>query len=66
MSDRICIHSDGKVKAHISAENLVACCRSCGFGCDGGYEEAAWEYWVHTGIVTGGNYNSSEVHFFFH
>lgn len=61
MSDRICIHSDGKVKAHLSAENLVSCCRSCGFGCNGGYEDAAWSYWVKTGIVTGGNYNSSEV-----
>jgi len=60
MSDRICIHSDGKVKAHLSAENLVSCCRSCGFGCNGGYEDAAWSYWVKTGIVTGGNYNSSE------
>jgi len=60
MSDRICIHSDGKVKAHLSAENLVSCCYSCGFGCNGGYPDAAWSYWVRTGIVTGGNYNSSE------
>ena len=32
MSDRICIHSQGKVKKHISAEDLLSCCRSCGMG----------------------------------
>lgn len=32
MSDRICIHSQGKVNAHLSAENLVSCCYTCGFG----------------------------------
>jgi len=60
MSDRICIGSAGKSNAHISAEDLVDCCSSCGFGCDGGFPESAWEYWQHTGIVTGGNYNSKQ------
>lgn len=60
MSDRICIASQGQSNFHISAENLVSCCSSCGFGCDGGYPEAAWEYFVHTGLVTGGNYNSHQ------
>ena len=61
MSDRICIHSEGKVNAHLSAENLVSCCYGCGFGCNGGFPGAAWSYWVKRGIVTGGNYNSSQV-----
>jgi len=60
MSDRICIHSEGKVNAHLSAENLVSCCYGCGFGCNGGFPGAAWSYWVKKGIVTGGNYNSSQ------
>jgi len=60
MSDRICIQSQGKFNFHISAEDLVSCCDSCGFGCDGGFPEAAWEWFVGTGIVTGGNYNSNQ------
>jgi cathepsin B len=42
MSDRICIASNGQQNAHISAEDLVSCCVSCGFGCNGGYPESAW------------------------
>jgi len=60
MSDRICIHSKGQVNAHLSAENLVSCCYTCGFGCNGGFPGAAWSHWVKKGIVTGGNYNSSQ------
>lgn len=60
MTDRICIQSKGSVNAHISAEDLVSCCSSCGFGCDGGFPESAWEYFQHTGLVTGGNYNSNQ------
>jgi cathepsin B len=60
MTDRICIASKGANMFHISAEDLVSCCSACGYGCQGGYPESAWEYYVHTGIVTGGNYNSNE------
>jgi len=60
MSDRICIVSGGATNAHISAEDLVDCCSSCGFGCDGGFPQAAWSYFKSTGLVTGGNYNSKE------
>lgn len=60
MSDRICIASNGQTKLHISAEDLVDCCTSCGFGCNGGFPESAWEYYVHSGLVTGGNYNTNE------
>lgn len=61
MSDRICIHSNGKLKVQLSAENLVSCCSSCGFGCDGGHPLVAWQYWKHNGIVSGGNYGSKQV-----
>uniref|UniRef100_A0A7E4UZY2 Pept_C1 domain-containing protein n=1 Tax=Panagrellus redivivus TaxID=6233 RepID=A0A7E4UZY2_PANRE len=56
MSDRICIASEGKIQATLSADDLLSCCRACGFGCDGGEPLAAWRYWVKDGIVTGSNY----------
>jgi hypothetical protein len=38
----------------------IACCDSCGFGCDGGFPQAAWAYFKTTGLVTGGNYNTKQ------
>lgn len=61
ISDRICIHSNAQDKPHISAEDLLGCCNlSCGSGCNGGYPDSAWDYWVNNGIVTGGNYDSND------
>jgi len=60
MSDRVCIHSNGTQHFHFSAEDLVSCCASCGFGCNGGFPGAAWSYWVRKGIVSGGSYNSHQ------
>jgi len=60
MSDRICIVSKGAQNFHISAEDLVSCCESCGFGCDGGFPQAAWSYYKTTGLVTGGNYDTKQ------
>lgn len=37
MSDRICIHSNGTQHFRFSAEDLISCCRTCGFGCHGGF-----------------------------
>ena len=59
MSDRICIHSGQTDQTRVSAENLLACCTSCGFGCDGGYPSSAWRYWQTTGIPTGGLYQDT-------
>jgi len=56
MSDRICIASKGNDRPHISANDLMSCCRGCGMGCEGGFPTAAWNYWVKTGLVTGGTY----------
>jgi cathepsin B len=61
MSDRVCVHSNGTVHFHFSAEDLVSCCASCGFGCNGGFPGAAWSYWVRKGIVSGGSYDSHQV-----
>lgn len=61
ISDRICIASNGAQKPHLSAEDLNDCCGDkCGHGCNGGYPEVAWKYWAETGIVTGGNFNSTD------
>jgi len=57
MTDRICIASKGQLSPHLSAEDMLSCCDECGFGCDGGFPGAAWDYWVSSGVVTGGNYN---------
>ncbi|CAN8001235.1 unnamed protein product, partial [Ixodes hexagonus] len=59
ISDRICIHSGGKIRVNISADDIITCCIDCG-GCDGGFPSAAWEYWVESGIVSGGQYGSDE------
>lgn len=60
MSDRTCIHSGGKQNFHYSAENLVSCCHICGFGCNGGFPGSAFKYWVITGLVSGGAFNSTQ------
>jgi len=60
MSDRVCIHSEGKTHFRFSAEDLVSCCHTCGFGCNGGFPGAAWSYWVHKGLVSGGPYGSDQ------
>ncbi|KAH6939150.1 hypothetical protein HPB50_016122 [Hyalomma asiaticum] len=60
MSDRICIHTNGRVQVNISAEDLLTCCDSCGFGCDGGFPAAAWQYYKEEGIVTGGLYGTDD------
>merc|ERR1712122_181174 len=59
MSDRMCIHNSDHVL--VSPENLMDCCYSCGFGCDGGYPMQAWRYWKSTGIVSGGGYGDSDT-----
>jgi len=59
MSDRFCIVSSGKIQVNVSAEDLVDCCDECGDGCDGGYPSMAWDYWTHTGLVTGGLYGDT-------
>jgi cathepsin B len=60
MSDRLCIHSHGAFKGHVSAENLLSCCFTCGYGCDGGFPGMAWDYWKEKGLVTGGDYGTGD------
>ncbi|XP_067642277.1 cathepsin B [Eurosta solidaginis] len=60
MSDRVCIHSQGKLNFRFSADDLVSCCHTCGFGCNGGFPGAAWSYWTRKGIVSGGPFGSKQ------
>jgi cathepsin B len=50
MSDRNCIHLQKEIR--LATDDLVACCLSCGSGCNGGYPAAAWKFWVRSGLVT--------------
>jgi cathepsin B len=59
-TDRTCINSSGALQPHLSAGDMLSCCDSCGDGCEGGDPGSAWMYWVQTGVVTGGNYNSNQ------
>lgn len=59
ISDRVCIHSNAKVSVEISSEDLLSCCHLCGMGCNGGYPSAAWSFWAHEGLVSGGLYDSN-------
>jgi len=57
ITDRTCIHSNAAVTVDLSSEDLLSCCGYvCGNGCNGGFPQAAWEYWVQNGLVTGGLY----------
>ena len=35
----------GKEHVHVSAENLLSCCYSCGFGCNGGTVRDPGRFW---------------------
>jgi len=48
-SDRICITHN--VNVNMSANDVLACCDSCGMGCDGGYPASAWSYFEKIGNV---------------
>jgi cathepsin B len=61
MSDRVCIASEGKLQTRISSENILACCSECGYGCNGGYPGAAWDFWQRTGVPTGGLYKDNKT-----
>lgn len=61
MSDRVCIHSGQKDQTLISTEDILACCLTCGMGCNGGSLQGAWEFYKHTGVVSGGLFSDPET-----
>jgi len=50
-SDRMCIATDGKIKASYSTQYLINCVNDS-IGCNGGAQDTAWEAMVSIGIVT--------------
>jgi len=56
-SDRMCIASDAKLLLPLSDNDV--CFNSNFDGCDGGQITTPWSYIKRTGVVTGGNYNST-------
>lgn len=62
MSDRLCIHSNGKIQVLISVEDIMSCCPAfCGRGCNGGWEYQAFRYSKYFGVVSGGDYNDKST-----
>lgn len=61
MTDRLCIASGQNDQRRISSEDLLECCESCGFGCDGGFLYQSWAYWKQSGLVTGNLYGDQKT-----
>ncbi|XP_027849692.2 cathepsin B-like cysteine proteinase 5 [Aphis gossypii] len=59
-ADRLCVATNGDFNESLSAEEITFCCPPCGDGCNGGYPIKAWEHFEKFGLVTGGDYKSSE------
>lgn len=53
MSDRLCISSGGQTRFGVSAADILSCCRSCGFGCNGGSPDLVFDEWADNGFVSG-------------
>jgi cathepsin B len=59
-NDRYCIKT-GDAKTLFSPEDTVSCCSgikcSMSMGCNGGQPSGAWNWFTHTGVVSGGDYD---------
>jgi len=51
LSDRFCIGSNNTINVVLSPQESVSC-DTANFGCDGGYLDKTWAFYVKTGIVT--------------
>jgi len=58
-TDRQCIQTNGASTQDYSAEDILSCCKSCGMGCNGGYDVMAWNWLMSNGAVTGGLYEGT-------
>ncbi|KAI6198230.1 Papain family cysteine protease [Aphelenchoides fujianensis] len=57
ITDRRCIRFNGTWTRDLSAWDLISCCKSCtpyANGCQGGWPNAAFAFFDHAGVVTGG------------
>ena len=50
-SDRVCVATKGNLTVRLSAEHMLACCRTCGNGCAGGVPPYAWDFLSAHGVV---------------
>ncbi|XP_055613778.1 cathepsin B-like [Uranotaenia lowii] len=60
MTDRYCIHSHRHETFVFASFEMISCCQSCGYGCNGGFMGASWQYWVAHGISSGGPIDSHQ------
>lgn len=60
MSDRTCIETNAKVKTLVSSKDILSCCAACGFGCEGGWPDEAFQFWKNTGVVSGSGYKADQ------
>ena len=58
-TDRLCIATNGKIQDRLSEEDLLSCCDTCGFGCEGGFPSTAWHWFFIEGVTTGGEYGTT-------
>eukprot|EP01062_Namystynia_karyoxenos_P042766 TRINITY_DN3130_c0_g1_i1.p2 TRINITY_DN3130_c0_g1~~TRINITY_DN3130_c0_g1_i1.p2 ORF type:complete len:383 (+),score=128.51 TRINITY_DN3130_c0_g1_i1:76-1149(+) len=56
MTDRICIASNGTKHVHLSAQDMTSCNTDGNHGCSGGVPSTCYDYYMSTGVVSGGNY----------
>ncbi|CAG2172572.1 unnamed protein product, partial [Oppiella nova] len=54
ISDRICIASMGTQQVEVSAQDVIACIGFRVGGCGGGQPSSVFNYYIETGVVTGG------------
>lgn len=59
-AERLCVKT-GVDNMFLSSRDLLSCCSSCGFGCQGGYPSAAWSYIANTGLVTGSPWSTNST-----
>ncbi|KAJ1358480.1 hypothetical protein KIN20_016911 [Parelaphostrongylus tenuis] len=52
---------NGNKTIELSADDILSCCLDCGFGCFGGFPISAWQYFVESGVVTGGRYGTKDA-----
>ncbi|VDO91123.1 unnamed protein product [Heligmosomoides polygyrus] len=52
---------DSENTVELSADDILSCCDECGFGCDGGWPQNAWDFFVVQGVVSGGVYGTKDA-----
>ena len=64
LNDRICISTGGNNTTLLSVSDTTACCgfRQCNsMGCNGGQVGTPWKWFMNTGVVTGGDFGTTDT-----